>query len=531
MNESDIFINFVSTNHVPLDYRELKYLDDDVRNQYLDAISVELKNMIDHDVFEFVEIPKHVKLLNTRYVFTLKDGKPTARLVARGDRQEDNSFLDTFSPTLQIGILKFLIAFALNNGYTIYTSDFKRAYLNADLDFDIFIRIPEGFNQIADFDKDNFCIKLKKALYGLKQAGHLWFKEISQRLIDLGFVQFKRTSTLFINPETGLIVAIYVDDLLILVKRIVDLHDLYAKLSEFYELLEPNKLTRFLGVDFTFDSDYVLLDLSEMITNLCDKYQVQPDSRVRTPLIAGDVVGPALNSSLVNSQEYQSIIGCALYISRIARPDVLFPVIQLSQFQQSPKKLHLRKLMRILTYLSNTKDLKFKITRTDGNTLIAYSDASLGNNYDLKSFYGSAVFFENSLIGFTSKKSSLTMQSSNESEIYAANEAMRDLLFYRYTLCAIVHGDGQEIENCDLCLNDVPKLMIDNTGCIQFSKNGYGRKTRYLPIRLYALKELSDARLFEILHVRTKSNLADIFTKNLKFVDLEKFIDLLGLTY
>ena len=108
---------------------------------------------------------------------------------------------------------------------------------------------------------------------------------------------------------------------------------------------------------------------------------------------------------------------------------------------------------------------------------------------------------------------------------------VRDPLFFKYTLCAILHGNGQEIEDCDLGLDNVPKWMVDNTGCIQFSKNGFGRTTRYLPIRLYTLKELSDSLLFEIYRVRSKFNMADIFTKNLKFNDLKKFIDFLGLIY
>ena len=52
----------------------------------------------------------------------------------------------------------------------VHQIDFKSAYLNANIDFEIFLELPQGFKQ---FDKDGneLVMKLNKSIYGLKQSG------------------------------------------------------------------------------------------------------------------------------------------------------------------------------------------------------------------------------------------------------------------------------------------------------------------------------------------------------------------------
>ena len=48
--------------------------------------------------------------------------------------------------------------------------DIKKAYLNADIEEELFMQQPEGFEK---FDKQGnpLICKLRKSLYGLKQSG------------------------------------------------------------------------------------------------------------------------------------------------------------------------------------------------------------------------------------------------------------------------------------------------------------------------------------------------------------------------
>ena len=69
----------------------------------------------------------------------------------------------TFSPTLRQDSLRILSAYAAQNNYEIHQLDVKAAYLNADLEEEIYMEVPEG----DDNYKKKYW-KLNKALYGLK---------------------------------------------------------------------------------------------------------------------------------------------------------------------------------------------------------------------------------------------------------------------------------------------------------------------------------------------------------------------------
>jgi len=61
--------------------------------------------------------------------------------------------------------------------------DIKAAYLNADLNETIYVKIPKGDK---NYNKNKVWL-LKKALYGLKQAGRMWNEEITNFLKSIGF--------------------------------------------------------------------------------------------------------------------------------------------------------------------------------------------------------------------------------------------------------------------------------------------------------------------------------------------------------
>ena len=115
-------------------------------------------------------------IISTKWVFALKRDaynniiKYKARLVARGFRQRRGlDFLLTYSPTLNIDGLKLIFAIAAKLRWNIHQLDIKAAYLNADLDFDIYTTIPPG-----DTNFGRGFWKLNKALYGLKKSGRQW---------------------------------------------------------------------------------------------------------------------------------------------------------------------------------------------------------------------------------------------------------------------------------------------------------------------------------------------------------------------
>ena len=61
----------------------------------------------------------------------------------------------------------FLLAYACSKNVKVYQMEVKSSFLNGELEEEVYIEQPEGF-QLSE--NTYYVCKLKKALYGLKQA-------------------------------------------------------------------------------------------------------------------------------------------------------------------------------------------------------------------------------------------------------------------------------------------------------------------------------------------------------------------------
>ena len=140
-------------------------------------------------------IPPGTKTIQTIWSFKQKRypngtlNKHKARLCAYGGMQQWGvSYWETYSPVVNMLIVRLLLALCNIHGLESKSIDFILAFPQADLDVDVWMELPMG---ILVSGKDNesqaYILKLKKSLYGLKQASLNWFKKLKQRLMNQGF--------------------------------------------------------------------------------------------------------------------------------------------------------------------------------------------------------------------------------------------------------------------------------------------------------------------------------------------------------
>ena len=162
-----------------------------------------------------------MKPISCKWVYKVKtrpDGsieRYKARLVARGFSQQDGlDYDETFSPVAKTITVRVLIAFAASKCWRLWQMDVKNAFLHGEIDRDISMEQPGGFESKRHQDH---VYKLKKAFYGLKQAPRTWYGKIVEFLVQSELSVAPADSSLFVKFQEGklAIVLVYVDDLII----------------------------------------------------------------------------------------------------------------------------------------------------------------------------------------------------------------------------------------------------------------------------------------------------------------------------
>ena len=67
--------------------------------------------------------------------------------------------------------MRAIISLDASNHWKLHQRDVKNAFLNGDLEEEVYMEQPEGF---VHPDFPHYVCKLRKSLYGLKQAPRAW---------------------------------------------------------------------------------------------------------------------------------------------------------------------------------------------------------------------------------------------------------------------------------------------------------------------------------------------------------------------
>ncbi|GJY22927.1 retrovirus-related pol polyprotein from transposon TNT 1-94 [Tanacetum coccineum] len=129
--------------------------------------------------------------------FTKKEVEDHHRLYLNvmGYRQEEGiDFEELFAPVARIEAIRIFFANAATKNMIIYQMDVKTAFLNGDLQKEVFVSQPDRFE---DQENPTHVYRLKKALYGLKQAPRAWYDTLLKFLLANNFFKGAVDPTIF----------------------------------------------------------------------------------------------------------------------------------------------------------------------------------------------------------------------------------------------------------------------------------------------------------------------------------------------
>ncbi|GJU63321.1 retrovirus-related pol polyprotein from transposon TNT 1-94 [Tanacetum coccineum] len=152
------------------------------------------------EVWELVPRPDKVMVITLKWIYKVKLDelggilKNKARLVARGYRQEGEiDFEESFAPVARLVAIRIFLAFAAHMNMVVYQMDVKTAFLNGNLQEEVYVSQPNGF---VDPDNPNHVYKLMKALYGSVDPTMFIRRQVKELLLDYKSLKVPEASLL-----------------------------------------------------------------------------------------------------------------------------------------------------------------------------------------------------------------------------------------------------------------------------------------------------------------------------------------------
>lgn len=237
------------------------------------AIQEEKDSLMKNKTWTYVDADqvKGKEILTSRWIFKVKDnGIHKARLVVRGCSQNkiDMDYENIFSPVVNTTTLRLLFAIAARRNWNIQTLDIKTAFLYAELDEPIYMKIPDGYNQPG-----KVCV-LQKSLYGLRQAPCQWNKRFTNSLKQLGMTQLKSDPCLFKSEDGKIYLAIHVDDGIIIGEDKGKIKQLQEKLKYEFQMIVNEEPKSYLGIDIERTEGGIIISQEKYAKKVLNKFKM-----------------------------------------------------------------------------------------------------------------------------------------------------------------------------------------------------------------------------------------------------------------
>jgi hypothetical protein len=229
------------------------------RDEWMTAMQEEMSSMDKNNVWELDDLPFGRKTIGNKWVLKVKrkaDGsidRYKARLVAKGYTQREGiDYEDTFSPMVRFASIRLILSIVAKQDLELFQMDVKTAFLNGELDEEIYMAQPAGFE--AKGHERKVC-RLKRSIYGLKQSSRQWYLRFHDSITSFGFEMIEEDYCVYLkrSKRSILILSLYVDDILLAGNDMDSIITTKKWLSSTFEMKDIGEANFVLGVKITRD--------------------------------------------------------------------------------------------------------------------------------------------------------------------------------------------------------------------------------------------------------------------------------------
>lgn len=511
----------MDSSSTPRNYKQAMECEE--REEWTSAMQREMDSLKDMRTWTLVVLPKGKRAIKGGWVFRLKRDSAgrviqyKARYVARGYAQQPGvDYFETFAPVAKIKSLRFVLALAVQFNLALHQVDFASAYLFGELEEEVYIEQPEGFDT-----GDGRVCKLSKSLYGLKQAGRVWNKLLNSTLLQLGFRRLKSDSCVYIRRvgKLFIILTIWVDDMLIADNHAAFRDELLTCLTSKFKLSACNELAWLLGMRVRRTPKSLRIDQESLCTQILERFGFANAAPAPTPSVPCDLRPVGLTEEQkqeMSTVPYRQAVGALRYLADVSRPDIAAAVGAVSRHCEAPEPQHWQAVCRIFKYLVGTKDFALEFKQCDDIKLEAFADANWGGDLETRRSTTAYIMFFAGPVSWRSCLQRSVALSTAEAELMGVCDASKEVVWGRKFLHEVGFGQRQ------------PTIIWnDNQACIAMTDHDVNHsRAKHIDLRFFFVRELVENKTIIIKYVPSKENLADCLTKPLGRVLFQRLVKL-----
>ena len=495
-------------------------------DEFREAEHKELSELWDNGTFSIEICPKDRKPIPCRWVYDIKRNKDNeierfkARLVVQGFRQiEGVDFQKTFSSVAQMRSFRMIVALAIRFGLRITQYDISNAFLNADIDTELYMKPPPGYPLEEDEDgHKNYVFKILKGLYGLKQASRLWKEELVKGFERAGLAVCKcESGVLYVkNSDSLCLVNVHVDDYNICTNDEKLRTRIEGIMSKLFSVKPLGELSLYLGIVIEWSTlpdgrRAAKLHQGPYLDRLLAKMDYSKAKIAKTPSIPSVRLSKVDCPTLEEEKPdwpYRSVTGSLMYAAMGTRLDVTYSTQNCSRYNQNPGKTHVNYQKNILRYIKGTVDRGIwykepKDVIDNKVNIIACVDTDWAGCPDTRrSTVGYVVYICGGPVSWKSKLMTTLALSSCEAEFMGLTEVAREVMWMTRFLTEI----GIEF--------NTPKIFCDSQSAIYWAQDPVQhQRNKHVELKYYYIRDLYANQLIEIWKINGLYNPSDPLTK------------------